>query len=111
MILRNLSIITHLYLYACGKEEIKTMDLGASTMGVSIMESKSNKISRRNTKFSNENSPVKQTDSPNLHSEKRKEKKVNYDNVYNNDLYFCLDFNHFFILIFKIYFRFFYLFI
>ena len=95
MILRNLSIITHLYLYACGKEEIKTMDLGASTMGVSIMESKSNKISRRNTKFSNENSPVKQTDSPNLLSEKRKEKKVNYDNVYNNDLYFCLDFNHF----------------
>ena len=99
LILRNLSIITHLYLYACGKEEIKTMDLGASTMGVSIMESKSNKISRRNTKFSNENSPVKQTDSPNLHSEKRKEKKVNYDNVYNNDLYFCLDFNHFWKLI------------
>ena len=99
LILRNLSIITHLYLYACGKEEIKTMDLGASTMGVSIMESKSNKISRRNTKFSNENSPVKLTDSPNLHSEKRKEKKVNYDNVYNNDLYFCLDFNHFWKLI------------
>ena len=101
LILRNLSIITHLYLYACGKEEIKTMDLGASTIGASLMESKSNRVSRRNTKFSNENSNVmlKPADSQNLQADKKKEKKVDLDNVYNNDLYFCLDFKNFWKLI------------
>ena len=100
LILRNLSLITHLYLYACGKEEIKTMDIGISTLGPSMNESKINKISRRNTKLSNENSNInlKQSDSQTI-PEKKNEKVIDYDNVYNNDLYFCLDFNHFWKLI------------
>ena len=101
LILRNLSLITHLYLYSCGKEEIKTMDLGMSTMGASLSESKVNKMSRRNTKVTSENSNLnlKPSDSQTLQPEKKAEKIIDYDNVYNNDLYFCLDFNHFWKLI------------
>jgi len=98
LILRNLSVITHLYLYSCGKEEIKTMDLGMSTVGASLSESKANKLSRRNTakiNIENSNNNLKPSDSQTLQSEKKVEKIIDYDNVYNNDLYFCLDFNHF----------------
>ena len=102
LILRNLSLITHVYLYACGKEELKTMDIGISTLGSpSLNESKINRLSRRNTKLSNENSNLnlKQSDSLTIQLEKKIEKQIDYDNVYNNDLYFCLDFNHFWKLI------------
>ena len=102
LILRNLSLITHLYLYASGKEEIKTMDIGISTLGSpSVSESKINRVSRKNTKISNENSNInlKQSDSQAIQLEKKIEKPIDYDNVYNNDLYFCLDFNHFWKLI------------
>ena len=100
LILRNLSLITHLYLYACGKEEIKTMDFGMSSMGASLIESKVNKITRKNTKINNESSNVimKPSDSQTLQVEKKNE-IIDHDNVYNNDLYFCLDFNHFWKLI------------
>ena len=102
LILRNLSLITHLYLYACGKEEIKAMDIGISTLGSpSINDSKNFRVSRRNTKLSNENSNImlKQSDSQTIQPEKKIEKVIDYDNVYNNDLYFCLDLNHFWKLI------------
>ena len=32
LLLRNLSLITHIYLVACGKEDIKSSDIGMSTM-------------------------------------------------------------------------------
>ena len=102
LILRNLSLITHLYLYACGKEEIKAMDIGISTLGSpSINDSKNFRVSRRNTKLSNENSNImlKQSDSQTIQPEKKIEKVIDYDNVYNNDVYFCLDLNHFWKLI------------
>ena len=102
LILRNLSVITHLYLYACGKEEIKTIDIGVSTLGAgSLSESKPNKMPRRNTRVSAENSNtnIKALDSPIRQQEKKIEKVIDYDNVYNNDFYFCLDFTHFWKLI------------
>ena len=99
LILRNLSIITHLYLYACGKEEIKTMDIGISTLGsASINESKINKFSHRNSKMNNDIN-LKQIDSQAIQPEKLVENKIDLDNIYNNDLYFCLDFNRFWKLI------------
>ena len=95
LIMRNLSLITHLYLYACGKEEIKGMDLGISNLGSgSINESKLIKFSQRNSKMSNELN-LKQFESQNIQTEKIFENKIDYDNIYNNDLYFCLDFNKF----------------
>jgi len=77
LILRNLSLITHLYLYACGKEEIKAMDIGISTLGSpSINDSKNFRVSRKNTKLSNENSNImlKQSDSQTIQPEKKNRK-------------------------------------
>ena len=102
LILRNLSVITHLYLYECGKEEIKAMDINFSTLASNnLNESKINRLSRRNTKTGNENNNnnLKQSDSQTFQTEKKVEKIIDYDNVCNNDLYFCLDFNDFWKLI------------
>ena len=45
LILRNLSVITHLYLYECGKEEIKAMDINFSTLASNnLNESKINRF-------------------------------------------------------------------
>ena len=105
LILRNLSIISHLYMYGCGKEEIKTMDIGMSTLGgvttlnetKSLMKQLSHKIQKTGTESNNN---LNKIDSQNIQNEKKTvEFKVDYDNVYNNDLYFCLDFNHFWKLI------------
>ena len=98
LILRNLSLITHLYLYSCGKEEIKTMEIGISSL--SLTDQKTNKMSRRSTRVSNENSPVRaKQPEQTVQNEKKVEKVIEYDNIYNNDLYFCLDFHHFWKLI------------
>jgi len=56
-------------------------------------------LSKANSKNVNDNNNLKQNDSQIFHNEKKSEKVVDYDNVYNNDLYFCLDFNHFWKLI------------
>ena len=101
IILRNLSLITHLYLYACGKEEIKTIDIGTSTIAASLSEAKPNRASRKSTRVSAENSlnNLKQSELPSQQPEKKTETNIDYDNVYNNNFYFCLDFNHFWKLI------------
>ena len=101
LILRNLSMITHFYMYGCGKEEIKSMDLGVSYLGGNTLNDTKmfRQLSKANSKNVNENNNLKQTDSQTFHNEKKNERVVDYDNVYNNDLYFCLDFNHFWKLI------------
>ena len=101
LLIRNLSFITHIYMYACGKEDIKSSDLGTSTtmgpVGIggggekqkAFLRQKSikkkNNDSRSNISFL-ENSMIEEV---------KKERTVDYDNVYNNDLYFCLDLNNF----------------
>ena len=102
LILRNLSVITHLYLYGSGKEDFKTMDIGLSSLGGGNPNETRNyhkQMSRKNSRMSidNTNNNLKQLDSQVI--EKKIEKPIDYDNVYNNDLYFCLDFLHFWKLI------------
>ena len=102
LILRNLSVITHLYLYGSGKEDFRTMDIGLSSLGGGALNDTRNyhkKYSRKNSKISVDNNinSLKQLDSQVI--EKKVEKPIDYDNVYNNDLYFCLDFLHFWKLI------------
>ena len=100
ILLRNLSLIAHVYLVACGKEDIKSSDFGMST----VINDGRTVFSKQNvTQKSNKNSePIK---TPNLEeqeqkwiqgqNEEKKEKEIDYDNVYNNDFYFCLDFKNF----------------
>ena len=96
LLLRNLSVITHLYLYGSGKEDFKTMDIGLSSLGGALNDTRNyhKQYSRRNSRMSVDNNTnnLKQMDSQII--EKIIEKPIDYDNVYNNDLYFCLDFLH-----------------
>ena len=104
LILRNLSLITHFYLYGSGKEDIKSIEIGLSSLGVSTLnESRTfhKQLSRKNSKILNDgtNNNLKQLEPQINQTEKKLEKIIEYDNVYNNDLYFCLDFLHFWKLI------------
>ena len=51
LILRNLSLITHLYLYGCWKEDVKSMEAGLSSLNESRIHNK--QYSRRNSRISN----------------------------------------------------------
>ena len=95
LILRNLSLITHLYMYACGKEDIKSSDIGLSTASPSmISEPKSMFKQQLQVMKKEQNSKEKNIldDNIALQNEEKKEKVIDYDNIYNNDLYFSLDF-------------------
>ena len=100
ILLRNLTLITHIYLVSCGKEDIKSSDIGMSTVisdgrsvftktniapkptGNVIEQKKSGGVEEQLQQWNqNEN-------------EEKKEKEIDYDNVYNNDFYFCLDFKN-----------------
>ena len=81
LLLRNLSFITHMYLYACGKETIKEADLATSTISPSVTNE--TKTAFNNQLVTNKN------------EEEKKESIIEYDTIYNNDLYFCLDFQGF----------------
>ena len=104
LILRNLSLITHFYLYGSGKEDIKSIEMGLSSLGgVALNESKNmhKQYSKKNSKISIDttNNNLKQQLEPQSNQTERKENIIDYDNVYNNDVYFCLDFIHFWKLI------------
>ena len=96
LILRNLSLISHLYMYSCGKEDIKSSDIGLSTASPSmISEPKSyfKQLSQGIKKEqNNKDKNIIPEDNLPLQNEEKKEKVIDYDNVYNNDLYFSLDF-------------------
>ena len=91
VLLRNLSLMTHLYMYASGRENIKDADIGLSTVAPSnIGNLDSNK--NINIKINNKNNE-------NNNNEEEKKENIDYDNIYNNNLYFCLDFEKFWKLI------------
>ena len=80
LLLRNLSFITNLYLYACGKETLKdAADLATSIISKSV-------VSETKSVFKNELNVNK------FEQEDKKESFIDYDQIYTNDLYFCLDF-------------------
>ena len=99
LILRNLSLISQLYIYATWGDDVKLSDVGFSTGSPSFLsETKSKSMFKqqlqikkeRNSKDFNglidENIPIQKED----------KKEINLmDNVYNNDLYFCLDLKNF----------------
>ena len=104
LILRNLSLITHLYMYSCGKEDIKASDIGLSTASPSfIVDPKAmfkQQLSQgiknnQNQNSKDKNNIVQQDDNIALQNDEKKEKIIDYDNIYNNDLYFSLDFKTF----------------
>ena len=101
ILLRNLSLITHVYLVACGKEDIKSSDFGMST----VINDGKTMFSKQNVTQKSGNNVIEPKKSTNIEeqeqkwvqgqNEEKKEKKIDYDNVYNNDFYFCLDFKNF----------------
>jgi hypothetical protein len=93
VLLRNLSLMTHLYMYACGRENIKDSDIGLSTIAPSNME---NKVI--NNKNNNNNNKNNEKNEKNNKDEEKKE-NIDFDNIYNNNLYFCLDLEKFWKLI------------
>ena len=107
LILRNLSLISHLYMYSCGKEDIKASDIGLSTASPSMMsDTKSffkqqlqgmKKEPSSNIKDKDKNMII--DDNIALQNDEKKEKVIDYDNIYNNDIYFCLDFKSYWKLI------------
>ena len=107
LILRNLSLISHLYMYSCGKEDIKASDIGLSTASPSMInDTKSffkqqlqgmKKEPSSNNKEKDKNTIV--DDNIALQNDEKKEKVIDYDNIYNNDIYFCLDFKNYWKLI------------
>ena len=96
ILLRNLTLITHIYLVGCGKEDIKSSDIGMSTVindGRSVFTNKNLGQKTGGNALEPKKSPQldEQLWNPQQNEEK-KEKVIDYDNVYNNDFYFCLDF-------------------
>jgi hypothetical protein len=101
LLLRNLSLITHLYMVACGKEDIKSIDVGLSTSKSLASDGKSFFSKQlQGMKKDTDSSRYKGDDQQMpLINEEQKEKIIELDNVYNNDVYFCLDFKYFWKLI------------
>jgi len=97
ILLRNLTLMTHVYLVACGKEDIKSSDIGMSTVindGKSVFTKPNlpQKTSGPIEQKKQNNMEELQQWNPGTQNEVKKPKVIDYDNVYNNDCYFCLDF-------------------
>ena len=101
ILLRNLSLITHLYMVSCGKEDIKSIEVGISTVSRSIVSDGKSFFSKQLQvmKKDPEASRNKGEDQIPAINEEKREKIIELDNVYNNDVYFCLDFKYFWKLI------------
>ena len=95
LLLRNLSLITHLYMVTCGKEDIKSIEF---TMSRSLASDGKSFFSKQ-LKKDPEASRIKGEEPIQQNIEERKEKIIELDNIYNNDVYFCLDFKYFWKLI------------
>ena len=102
ILLRNLSLISHIYMYACNKIDIKSIETGLS-IALPLNESKNfhrkrESVSNNNTNFNVfANASKNNDDHGSMLGDEKKEKKekiIDYDNTYNNDLYFCLDFKN-----------------
>ena len=82
ILLRNLSFITHIYFYACGRISLKeTADLATSIVSKSVATSETRSVFK-NELNANKVDPQQQQQDDTV---------VDYDQIYNNDLYFCLD--------------------
>ena len=99
LILRNLSLISKLYIYASFGDDIKLSDIGFSTGSPSFLsETKSKSIFKQQLQIKKERNSKDFNglidENIQIHNEEKKEINL-MDNVYNNDLYFCLDLKNF----------------
>ena len=104
LLLRNLTLITHLYMITCGKEDIKSIEVGTSTISRSIASDGKSVFNKnlqgiKKEKEKEDTSKNKGEELTQINNEEKREKDIEYDNVYNNDLYSCLDFKFFWKLI------------
>ena len=104
LLLRNLTLITHLYMITCGKEDIKSIEVGTSTISRSIASDGKSVFNKnlqgiKKEKDKEDISKNKGEELTQINNEEKREKDIEYDNVYNNDLYSCLDFKFFWKLI------------
>ena len=82
ILLRNLSFITHIYFYASGRMSLKeTADLATSMVSKSVATSETRSALKNELNANKVETQQQQQD----------ESIVDYDQIYNNDLYFCLD--------------------
>ena len=92
LLLRNLSLITHIYLVACGKEDIKSTDIGLSTV---ISEGRSafkqSPSQKMNLNQNQEQKKIMIEEQRNNEAQSEEKKEIDYDNIYNNDFSFCLN--------------------
>ena len=100
LLLRNLSSISKLYIYATWGDEIKLSDAGFSTGSPSFSESKSKSKSVFNKqlqiKKERNSKDLKGLFEENIKSPKEEKIENNLiDNVYTNDVYFCLNLKNF----------------
>ena len=94
LLLRNLSLITHIYLVACGKEDIKSTDIGMSTViteGRSVFNKAPSQKLSVNLNIIQEQKKVAMDEQYNNNEEKEEKKIIDYDNIYLNDFSFCLN--------------------
>ena len=99
LILRNLSLISKLYIYATFGDDIKLSDIGFSTGSPSFLsETKSKSMFKQQLQIKKERNSKDFNglidENIQIHNEEKKEINL-MDNVYNNDLYFCLDLKNF----------------
>ena len=104
LLLRNLSLITKLYIYSTWRDEIKSSELGFSTGSPSfISDTKSRSMFQQQLQIKKEQNNIKDNNNnnnilfeENIPIQNEEQKEINLkDNIYSNDLYFCLDFNNF----------------
>ena len=94
LLLRNLSLITHIYLVACGKEDIKSTDIGMSTMSSEVRspfkQSPTQKMGVNNNQNNQEQKKVIIEEQQQNEGKIDEKKVIDFDNIYNNDFSFCL---------------------
>ena len=103
LLLRNLSLITHIYLVSCGKEDIKLSDIGMSTVisesRSTFKQSTSQKINSNqniqdqktlSTERKNGNNSNNSNNNNNEQGQNEEKKEIDFDNIYSNDFSFCL---------------------
>ena len=98
LLLRNLSLITHIYLVSCGKEDIKSSDIGMSTVlsdGRSVFNKSSPKKLSINQNIQEQKKLIMEAQQLENEAQKEGKKIIDYDNIYNNDFSFCLNLKKF----------------
>ena len=97
LLLRNLSLITHIYLVSCGKEDIKLSDIGMSTVisdSRSVFkQSASQKINSNQNIQDQKTLPSERKNNNNSNNDQgqnEEKKEIDFDNIYSNDFSFCL---------------------